>query len=363
MMQALVGIMAIVGLTGCATGIGPKRVAVEHNQYNQHMARSMNEQMLLNLVRLRYDDPPLFLELGTIVAQYTLEGRASAGGVIGVGGADTESSLGVGVTYAERPTVTYTPLRGDEFANRVLSSISPETIVLLSQSGWSIERLLLLCVQRINGIENAVTATGPTPMRAPEFERFQRFAAMARRLQLAGLFNASLDVEPKENVTRLTLTGSIDPDSPHRSEMDSFRRMLGLTPDRNQFRLTGSAINLEPDEIAVNGRSMLGVLFFLSQAVEPPERDVRDGVVAVTRDENGDPFDWSRVTGKVMRIRSGDKRPDRAFAAVRYRDSWFYIDDRDIDSKRSFGLLTYLFSLQSAGGSGRSPLLTLPAGG
>jgi hypothetical protein len=48
---------------------------------------------------------------------------------------------------------------------------------------------------------------------------------------------------------------------------------------------------------------------------------------------------------------------------VRYRDHWFYIDDRDQDSKSTIFLLMHLrrldFKRQQIGGA---PTLTLPVG-
>jgi len=92
--------------------------------------------------------------------------------------------------------------------------------------------------------------------------------------------------------------------------------------------------------------------------VEPPLPDVQAGVVTVTER----PFDWSKVTGKVMAIHSQEKRPDRAYVAVQYRGWWFYIADDDQSSKATFSLVSILFSLQSETGKGKSPLLTLPIG-
>ena len=109
-------------------------------------------------------------------------------------------------------------------------------------------------------------------------------------------------------------------------------------------------------------RSLLGVLYFLSQSVEPPAPDVRAGLVTVTKDDNGQPFDWSKVTGKVMSIHSQKEPPQKAYVAVQHRGWWFYIADDDQSSKAAFSLVNILFSLQSATGKGRSPLLTLPVG-
>jgi hypothetical protein len=53
--------------------------------------------------------------------------------------------------------------------------------------------------------------------------------------------------------------------------------------------------------------------------------------------------------------------PD-AFAQVFYNGYWFYIPKSDWRSKRTFALLTYLFSLQATE-AGEGPLVTIPAGG
>jgi hypothetical protein len=46
---------------------------------------------------------------------------------------------------------------------------------------------------------------------------------------------------------------------------------------------------------------------------------------------------------------------------VFYRNRWFYIDDRDADSKTTFALVSMLQMLQSGETSAITPLITLPA--
>ena len=70
-------------LAGCATGLGPKAVRGERPDYNQQILRSADAEMLLNLVRMRYNDTPLFLELGTVVASYGYDAwRPSRGALV-----------------------------------------------------------------------------------------------------------------------------------------------------------------------------------------------------------------------------------------------------------------------------------------
>ncbi|MBR90891.1 MAG: hypothetical protein CMO66_06445, partial [Verrucomicrobiales bacterium] len=50
---------------GCHS-FGPSEVGRTHPLYNEVISRSLNEQFLLNLVRLRYRDNPYFLEVGNV---------------------------------------------------------------------------------------------------------------------------------------------------------------------------------------------------------------------------------------------------------------------------------------------------------
>jgi hypothetical protein len=61
-----------------------------------------------------------------------------------------------------------------------------------------------------------------------------------------------------------------------------------------------------------------------------------------------------------MRIRSGNERPADAFAAVQYRNRWFWVDDRDLNSKRMFVFLMMFMSLTESGALPQAPLLTIP---
>ena len=53
--------------------------------------------------------------------------------------------------------------------------------------------------------------------------------------------------------------------------------------------------------------------------------------------------------------------PEDAFVAVDYRDHWFWIDDRELVSKRSFSLMMLLFTLADTGEKESLPLITIPA--
>ncbi len=351
---------ACVLLSSCATKIGPKTVPGARFDYNQAIARSLNEQLLLNLVRLRYRDTPMFVDVGSVIAQYSFSGSASISPTLNVDGTENNSyGLGVGGSYTENPTITYEPLKGADFTRRLLTPIDPVALFLLAESGWSVQRLLMCCVQRVNAIDNAPSATGPTPERVPDNSRFTRLAELLRELQTKGELHLQAFVESNRQGMMFGFAETpADPED--RAIMQEVRGMLGLKEGEQRYELQSHALRTTPDAIAVTARSLLGVFFFLSLAVEPPAEHVEQGLVIDSA--GGRRLDWAPLIGKLLRVRSTSGSPPRAFVRVRYRGYWFYIDDADLNSKATFNLLSYLYSLQAATGEGVGPMLTVGVG-
>ena len=63
----------------------------------------------------------------------------------------------------------------------------------------------------------------------------------------------------------------------------------------------------------------------------------------------------------IAHVHSGNEAPADAFVAVRYRGYTFWIDDRDIDSKRVFTFLRMFSSIAETGVTPQVPILTIPA--
>ncbi len=351
--------------SGCTTNRGSGILMNERFSYNEAIIRSQNEQMLLNLVRLRYNDVPLFLDLSGIVTQYSV---TNSGGISGNSAlttasnakpaATTTGSLNAGLSFNEKPTMTYSPLQGEEFATRILTPIAPETIVLLSQSGWSISRLFMLCVQRINNISNAANASGPTPEYKPEYEAFQSMIKLLRLLQRRGAMSAVVQKSGESRQVSLRFSDTVS-DTSLQNAKNEVVKTLNLKAGSSEYMIKAGGVTAEDDAIYLSTRSLLGVLYFLSHAIEPPTKHIETSIMTLTKNPDGSVFDWNSVLGEILRIKTSGKKPDEAYVKSFYRDHWYYIADNDLNSKATFNLLHYLFALQSAEGSGRSPLLSL----
>ena len=140
------------------------------------------------------------------------------------------------------------------------------------------------------------------------------------------------------------------------------RERLQLDPTRDVYSLAlGHESN--DQQVVLQTRSLLGAMYYLCQAVDVPEGHRDEGRVRVTLDESGTPFDWSQLLGDLIHIRSSTDRPSDSAVSVFHRGHWFYIDDTDLESKSTFGLLVQLFYLQSGESDLIRPLLTIPVGG
>ena len=350
----------LLPLLAACTHIGPERIQASGNDYNIAIQQSSDEQMLLNLVRLRYRDTPMFLEVNSIASQFKLSNSASLSASLKAGRIPDSGSLGANIAYTEQPTVSYAPLHGDDFVQRLLSPVSIDTLLLLYNSGWSIERVLRLCVQRMNGIDNAASASGPTPSQAPEFRRFMELGGHLRSLQENGLIDMGYSSYDQQRIAVVRIVPGAGTDA----DVQALLRMLRLPPGQEQYPLHPGSAAVAPADggIVINTRSLLGILSFLSQTVAISPADEQAGRVTLTRNADGSRFDWGEVGKGLFRIRNSEQEPPMASVRTYYRGHWFYIDDRDLDSKSTFTLLAQLFSLQSGKQKTVAPVLTLPIG-
>ncbi|MCF6284576.1 MAG: hypothetical protein L3K26_05245 [Candidatus Hydrogenedentes bacterium] len=373
--------MALLVLSGCNT-VGPKALRGGRIDYNSAIAYTAKEQLLLNLVRARYGEAPLFLEVSSVSTQYNLalgaeinplwerSGIRSATRTVTSAGAatltrnrrpstDDEYKHNANINYYERPTISYAPLQGEAFVRNIMSPIPADALILLSESGWSLQRIMLICVQRLNGLPNAPSASGPTPSYVPRYTEFAEMARLMREMQLAhGMVAVSHEVDGGRGVA-IKIAEHIQ-QTPMATE---WKKLLGLPDDQFEFPLVFAWEAPEAEHLAIQTRSMYGVLSFLSNGVEVPEAHMEAGWVTDTRTESGEPFDWDKVTGDVIHIRSSATRPHDASVSVRYEGAWFYIAKSDVNSKSTFTLISLLFNLQSGDVNLTRPTLTLPVGG
>ena len=146
-------------LSAC-TSVGPATVPRDRIDYGTAIGDSWKQQTLLNIVKLRYGDMPIFLEIAQVIAGYQVEGTVSAGAnaannTAGIVGPFTSggSVLAQG-KYTDRPTLIYAPLTGNDFLKKLMTPIPPSSVLFLLQSGYSADFVMTMALDSINGINN-----------------------------------------------------------------------------------------------------------------------------------------------------------------------------------------------------------------
>src|SRR5262249_44233752 len=102
------------------------------------------------------------------------------------------------VSGANRPTVTLIPADNGDAVRQFLTPISAETLIFLHQPSWPVSTVARLWVERINGVPNAVAASGPRRALVPDFERFRRITDLFQMAQDLGLGTVRPEERPVE---------------------------------------------------------------------------------------------------------------------------------------------------------------------
>lgn len=354
----LCGLLALGAslMAGCAH-LGPRTVEADGFDYNQALVDNASRQLLLNIVRMRYNDSWLFLNIGSVVTQYEFRGSAEiTPSFVNPGGlSEGEGTIGLG--YYERPTISYSPLQGPDFARDMLTPIEPGILLLLADSQWEIKTLFMCAVDSVNGVKNIPGS--PTWLKTQDIRAFRELMEVMQTLQREDSFDVVVDRKDGKPVTSLVLVH--DPSPEGAAAIARFRELLGLDGGTRSYCVVAGMATGSSEEIIVRTRPLLSVYLFLAQGVEVPQEHADKGRVLIARNPDGSPLDIANFTGKLFHIHVQKSEPWDTTLKVRHRGYWFYIPGDDLFTRQTFSFLSTLVFLQSSA-KGQSPLLTLSAG-
>lgn len=351
--RAVIGLaLSLLFVSGC-TRIGPDMVHADRFDYTTAVADSWNEQVLLNIVRIRYNSWPVFVGVDQIVTAYTMEhsGSAKITGRRMIADNLTNDQLEAGWVgkFAERPTVLYKPMSGKKYVNALLTPAKATSILALMESGWPADHLGRISFRSVNEFYNTSAEYGI--MRRTDVN-FARFLTLFKKMQSEDAVKIRI-THPKEKAEEVLLIFFPDRVSAElAAEYRDVKMALGLNSEIDSFTVVRDTIDNDPDKIRIEGRSLLQVLTALATGVEVPPEHKESGKAPPLQ-----PIPEEEQTDfqPMMVVKSGPAKPDRAFVSVRYDDMWFWIDETDHHSKRSLlyalALITLLDTDDKAGGS------------
>jgi len=339
--------VALLALAGCVS-VSPTHVTTDRLDYGQVVANSWKSQTLLNVVRLRYADAPMFLDVASIINSHTVGGSGNAQATLPSGSSPDVFGVGGSGVWSNTPTVTYQPLLGDRFTKALLQPIPPVSVFQLLQGGWSPSLVFPTVVGSVNGLRNASAGVAADP-------GFDELTGALSRIQRAG--NIGIEVQPRKDgsgvlvVMRKPGTGSALSDDSRR-----VRELLGLGGESTDFEVAFGLFPRSENQVAIVTRSMMEIMVQLGFGIDLPPADVASGKVLPGKWQAGD------TEGKpLVHIKSGPEEPAESYAAVKYKSNWYWIDETDIASKRAFTFLMILFSLAETGQGAPAPVVTVPS--
>jgi hypothetical protein len=343
---------AAVLCSGCAW-LGPDIIRSGRPAYNDAILRTEDEQLLQNIVRMRYGDSVGFLTVSSITANVSV----TASGTVNVGLGPTSNYAGNLVPFAgtlsteQNPTISYVPVSGEHILTQFAAEIPLDRAILMLSSAHDPVHAWRAVVKRVNNLRNPDFPSPPVLVADPRFEEVALLASTLQRhgslywVRLAGAQTGNAIVlhsyapQDTRNVTQLLELLSVRKPEREGDDVVIPVRLSAGTP--------------APDSISLETRSLLDLFRIAASRVEVPP-----GATGAVR------FPVPGPAARTLRIRWTETPPVDPRVASRYRDYWYYIGNEDDEAKQWFGMLQLLTSAQlPSTQAGIAPVLTIPVTG
>jgi hypothetical protein len=356
--RGIAALLACTSLCGCFS-IGTTRLYEDQLGYSQALGDAEKSETLLNVVRIRYADTPVFLQATQVISGYQLQ-RNVTGGFEAFPSASPSTFLtgAASAQLQESPTFTFQPLSGEQFAQSFIRPLSPADLLPLVMSGMPIDVLFRLCVQSTNDLTNTMALAQTGSSGSPAF--FLLLQDL-RRLQIAGLLGVRLrhtggpagtHGKSDPGQVYLSIATTRDPDTLR--AVIAAKRLLGMPPSVSEAEVVYGRRS-ERGQVAVLTRSMLGALGQLAIQIDIPPDDVARHRTLPSVGNVGPEH------RPVVIIHSGSAAPADVFTSAQYRGTWFWVAEDDFDSKLAFTVLQVLLALARTENT-PGAILTIPAG-
>jgi hypothetical protein len=398
---ALIAMACSLAMAGC---MGSWAIRGTRLHYNESFSHTSSQEMLLNIVRMRYGETPTFLDLPSI-------NNVSEANVVGNGAqpADsvTQGIFGGDFGLCDEPTLGYQPRRGDNLAESLVKHLKAETLLDIPP-GNDTRTFLLTFVDSMNGVRNSPTATSLGSRVLEPNDDYRHAIDLFMGLQNRGAVKfrvAKRDDETHgpvpdakvmgndavmaaeegyvyqssdDQVTLLKcgrfLAMAIKPEEVGVADLAELTEMLQLVPSRTAYVIKSqedvevdlndeAAASMLPsgpvEEVSMNVRSGYQAMAFLAKGVTVPPAHVRRGEVHTYKALDGRPFDARHLTRGLFSVCVQKHRPLHSDLAVHYRGHWFYIAENDVQSRATLTLLKFIIDVNSQSGAA-GPVLTLP---
>lgn len=325
---------ALGGLAGCSS---PAAVRSGYLDHAGAYAQMGNQQLLLNLARIRNGHPTYFLQMGAITTTYSLSRgvnlsrEGTAGAVTGL--------LGLSGSTSESPVFTYSPLSGPAFSSMVMRPVAGVVMHGLAAQGFPLRTLLRLVADELH--LDAGGDLRPAAGRAqvlrndsevlPQYVDFLRLVSALQALQDARVLRFEVD-EAREKL-RIVADERAVP-------VLQAWRALNPVPVEGGGAVVPDAVPTGEFRVEVAPRTFLGLMYAMAQdgvradalPAAVRQRLPADQVDAILRIEGDDLIEPEAVSldyaGRRYRVadRAGQMRYRTTFQAMQILFAYIELD-------------------------------------
>ncbi len=373
-LHGLFGLLVTLNLAGCLSPPTLNRAVLA---YDEAITDAISKQLLINIARAHHHEPIHFTGVANVAA--TFDFRISAGATPALTGEHGRTLVPLfGGSIAENPTISITPIEGEEFTKRLLTPFQESKLTLLLRQGVDIDLLLRLMAKELrlqhHGEE---VAYRNSPADKDGYEMFRKVVLHLSAIQDANrLYAEALTFErtwtiPAESVTaegftaleqqylityergqrtytlRKPVSGRIlitnyDPSSLPENER------IRLHEEADRRPVNDVSFDIRPGHYGgdwpLHGdfrlRSFNAMLNFLGHSIE------EDREYDVAKDERTPSVSENPI--KTMDILLSDKTPDEPDAAVKSHGHYYAIQATGPQARwnrEAFKLLSQLFQM------------------
>jgi hypothetical protein len=361
---------SLIVLTSLLLGACGKQVShqlvQQHYNYNEAISTATSREILLNIVREHYNEPPSFLAISSVTTGNSLTSPTLQVSQSGFSGTDllgaTSASLGLSGPYIS-PTITYTPNSGAEYANQLLTPISLLNTAQIAYSESDIRPIMRMVIGKLGPWNNYP----PIPMEhhinqvIQGEQQFQKFCSLAQsifadnghRLHLRKTKSAEQSsntpnkTKAADTASHYILVIPVSDTFTFTAEQTKLLRSLNINGRPKEITIVDHRLYQTPNTIEAIPRTTISTLKYLSTMIKgvPQPANIEKLQTLLSKD--------------FFTIYTSKEEPNDAYLMVHKNNLWFYIKANDAKSKETFEALELLFNVTRITPESSTPMLVV----
>ena len=187
-MVLICGFLVVWMFQGCT--VGPELYKTSFSEYNDAVRQTLDEQMLANLVRMRYYQSPIFLQVSSLNTSFSVGATVGATGTLSESG--NSGGANIGGSYSENPTISFSMPESQAYYGKLLAPLSAKQITSLVLGGFDTELVFRTAVRGVNRLKNLNVDFDDSSEESESHVRFMEMIGLITKLRSEGIVDLEL---------------------------------------------------------------------------------------------------------------------------------------------------------------------------